>query len=461
MKRILFSVLVVTVILASMVQAPGCANIIPPQGGPRDSLPPLLLSATPADSTTNFRGSRIELDFDEFVDLREMQQNVIWSPTFETPPPISVKLRTITINFARTQLEPNTTYTIQFGNALRDFNEGNVLRNFTYTFSTGPVLDSLQLAGKVLMAETGRPDSTLIVVLHNNLDDSAVNKRRPQYITRLDSAGNFRFRNLPPGRFAIYALSGSGGRRYSPSLPFAFADAPVNLPGAPPITLYAFQTVKTQEATAPAPRPSATDRRIRYTTNQAGNRQELGSDLVFSFERPLRLYDSSRIGLFTDSTFIPVPDYTTILDTTRKLLRVRTPWLPDTLYRLVLQQDFAEDTLGRRLLKADTLSFRTKARSDYGTVNLRIRNIDGENAVVQFVQNNDVKFSAPIRSGVFTSSLFLPGDYELRILYDRNNNGVWDPGDFFGSRKQPEIVRPIGRRITVKPALENAFDISL
>src|SRR5688500_18910931 len=143
MIRILFSALSILIVSLAVFQNSGCANIIPPQGGPRDSLPPVLLQATPPDSTTNFRGNRIELEFDEFVDIRDLPQNSIWSPTFETPPAISVKLRTVTIKFDREMPEPNTTYTIQFGNALRDFNEGNILPNFTYTFSTGPVIDSL------------------------------------------------------------------------------------------------------------------------------------------------------------------------------------------------------------------------------------------------------------------------------------------------------------------------------
>ena len=121
MKRILFSLFSLSIVGLAVFQHTGCANIIPPQGGPRDSLPPVLLGSTPPDSTTNFRGSRIELDFDEFVDLREVPQNVIWSPTFETPPEISVKLRTVSIVFRKEQPEPNTTYTIQFGNAPAHF----------------------------------------------------------------------------------------------------------------------------------------------------------------------------------------------------------------------------------------------------------------------------------------------------------------------------------------------------
>ncbi|MDQ6609795.1 MAG: hypothetical protein M3Y85_08245, partial [Bacteroidota bacterium] len=84
-----------------------------------------------------------------------------------------------------------------------------------------------------------------------------------------------------------------------------------------------------------------------------------------------------------------------------------------------------------------------------------------KNPVLLFVQNDQVVFSASIKSGTFTSTLFNPGDYELRILYDANDNGKWDPGQFFGKRRQPELVKPIDRKIPVKASLDNQFDLSL
>lgn len=218
MKRFFVSLLPVLVLAYfGTLTGTGCANMIPPSGGPMDTLPPVLLNATPDDSTTNFRGNRIVLTFDEFVDLQEVQQNLLFTPTFENNPQIAAKLRTLTIRL-RDSLEANTTYTFDFGNAIRDINESNILRNFTYTFSTGPRLDSFQVRGRVLLAENGAVDSTIIVVLHNRPDDSAVVKNRPRYVTRLDGDGNFTFRNLPADTFAIYALGDAGGsRRYMSS----------------------------------------------------------------------------------------------------------------------------------------------------------------------------------------------------------------------------------------------------
>ena len=150
------------------------------------------------------------------------------------------------------------------------------------------------------------------------------------------------------------------------------------------------------------------------------------------------------------------------LDTTSRRLTVRTDWKEGTRYQLILDQAFAEDTLGRRLLKTDTLTFATRKATEYGSVSIRLRNIDlSLNPVLQFVQNNNVVLSAPIPSGTFSQALFLPGDYELRVLYDRNGNGKWDPGQFFGGKRQPELVRPIERRVNVKANWDNEFEVAL
>ena len=468
MKRVLFSIVPLLLMAAvALFTNAGCANIIPPSGGPRDSLPPVLLTATPPDSSTNFRANRITLTFDEYIDLQDVMNNLLFTPIFETNPIVEARLRTITIRL-RDSLERNTTYNFDFGNALRDINEGNILRNFDYTFSTGPYLDSLTLSGTVKLAETGGTDTTLIVVLHRNLADSAIRNERPRYVARVNREGAFTFRNLPRDTFAIYALGEAGlARRYmNESQLFAFANQPV-LAGdtTTPITLWAYRAAPATPATGSTGtatnRPNAADRRLRYSTNLSGTQQSLLDSLVFQFERPLRTFDSTQISLHTDSTFTPVTGYTTVLDTARKRLALHTAWTPGTAYHLILNPEFAEDTLGHRLPRRDTLSFTTRKVEDYGSITLRLRNIDtAQNPVLQFVQNNKVVFSAPVKSGQFAQRLFPPGEYELRILYDTNGNGVWDGGQFFGTRRQPEIVFPITENISVKPAWDNELERS-
>ena len=182
----------------TVVSGPGCANIIPPEGGLRDSLPPVLTKSTPRDSTINFEGNKVTLSFDEYIQIDNFQQNVLVSPVAKTPPTYNLKLNTLSVRL-RDTLEPNTTYSINFGNSIKDVNEGNVMKNFTYVFSTGPTIDNLTFSGNVIMAETGKTDSTLIVILHKSGTDSAVMKERPRYMAKLNGKGAFAFRNLPAG----------------------------------------------------------------------------------------------------------------------------------------------------------------------------------------------------------------------------------------------------------------------
>jgi len=466
MKQAFAVILTISAFVFAMLGHSGCASIIPPEGGPRDTIPPQLVDADPDDSTTNFRGRRITLTFDEFVDLQDLSNNVLFTPVFETDPEIRVRLRTITINLKDT-LEPNTTYRLNFGNAIRDLNEGNVSRNFTYTFTTGAAMDSLQFGGRVLLAESGRIDTTLMVALYRNLNDSAVLRERPRYITRLDARGNFLFTNLPAGTFKVYAFGGQGRlRNFREDQLFAFYNDSITVGTTDSILLYAYR--ERPPAAGPQPGPPTAgrggfgnDRRLRFTPNLQGTQLDLLKDLTLSFTTPLRSFDSTKISLATDSAFNRTP-FTAALDSTRKLLTISTRWRENTLYNLILDRDFAEDTAGRRLLKADTLSFTTKRNAEYGRLQVRIRNADAQrNPVLLFVQNDQVVFSAPLRGGIFSSQLFLPGDYELRILYDANNNGRWDPGQFFGTKKQPEIVQPIEQKITVRPAWDNEFERSL
>ena len=461
---------IILISLISVVSGPGCANIIPPQGGFRDSIPPVLLKASPEDSSTNFKTNRITLTFDEYIsDIQNSRQNLIISPVPKRDPDIESKLRTVIIKLKDT-LEPNTTYTINFGDAIRDINEGNVAKNFTYIFSTGTTFDSLTLSGKVVLAENGKVDSTLSVMLHKNGKDSAVASEKPRYVTRLDSSGNFTFRNLPGGTFYIYALKTEGGGYFysSERQLFAFADSPVTLGSVnKPITLYAYAEKSTSTPTlnpqvGARQKGGGTEKRLRIQSNLSNGQLDLLNNLSINTELPLKGLDTSLIHFSSDSSFTPIKNYRIVPDSTRKKLSFQYDWKENTLYHVILEKDFAQDTLGRKLLKADTISFKTKKLTDYGSLRIRFKKLDlSTNPVLQFVQNDNVVKSIPLTSAELNQSIFVPGDYQLRILDDRNKNGKWDPGQFFGKHIQPEIVRPITSRpkISVKANWDNDFDI--
>ena len=469
MKRLILFFLV----CFALVRVPlitGCANIIPPTGGPRDTLSPVLLSSTPVMNALHVSANKIVLNFNEYVDLKDIRNNLIVSPVPRIMPTITSHLRTISIVMKDT-LQPNTTYALNFGRAIADVNEGNVLKNFTYAFSTGSHVDSLSYSGRLVMAYTGKPDSTLIAILHDKLYDSAVAKERPRYIAHLDSAGHFTFTNLKPGTYALYALKDESGTHLYTSKfqTFAFADSPVNLTtSTAPLLLYAYSDTgsagkQKKLLLAPPPKKEEKDKpkRLLVAGNIPNGLLDLHRQFELSFAVPLKYYDSSKMSFSTDS-FQTITQFHYKLDSSGKKLTLFYNWKENTLYHLILQKDFAEDTLGDKLLKVDSVHFHTKKAADYGSLVLRFRNIDlGLHPVLLFFQGERLILSYPLgRSLRYSNKLFEPGEYEIRILYDTNQNGVWDPGSYYLHR-QPEIVVPVRKKLSIRADWDNEVDITL
>jgi len=472
MKRIFYSasvgISIVVALFLTQLQT-GCANIIPPTGGPKDSLPPLLINAVPKDSTINFHGKTVTLTFDEYVQLDDkINEEFIVSPAPDNPPFPEAKLRTVTIRL-RDSLKPNTTYSFDFGNSLKDLNEGNVLKNFTVVFSTGSTIASGTLSGNVTSAETGDADSTLIVLLHSNLNDSAVKKVKPDYYTRLDSSGNFRFRYLPSGKFNIYVLPNDYSKKYDDSTKvFAFYSTAVDPDSNNQrIKLYSYQQYKTKEKPPAAPTQQTTkkgqteNKNLKITTTLETGEQSLLSDLVLTVNRKVTKYDSSKISL-NDTNFHQVKGYTiTRSDTSFVNFSIHYNWQENENFKLIIQKDAFADSAGNTLAKNDTISFKTKSESDYGSIHLHFNNLDlSRNPVLEFVQEEKVVKSVPLTSIDWSQKLFEPGEYNLRILYDDNKNGVWDPGNF-DEKRQPEIVQRVPRKLNIKNNWDNDVDVIL
>jgi hypothetical protein len=465
MKAALQYFLIGVIASVFIIAGTGCANIIPPGGGPRDSIPPMLVSATPPDSSKNVKPVKITLTFNEYVDqLQNVTENVIISPTVATIPQIDSRLKTVTIRLKDT-LEPNTTYSINFGNSIKDVNEGNVLKDFTYVFSTGKTIDENTFSGKVLNAETGKVDSTLIAVLHRDLSDSAIIKQRPRYYTKIDGRGVFTFHNLPPGQFNVYIIENGYMKQYDDTTRFfAFLDKPVTISDTTsPVTMYAYQQAKPKAApvtgTATGGGGRNQDRRLRYINNE-GTSKDVLSPLQLDFNRKLKTFDSVKF-ILADTNFNRIGNYTVHLDSNRTKVTIQYAWKPDTKYKLIILKDAVGDNDGIGLLKNDTLSFTSKRAEDYGSVKIRFTNIDlTKNPVLQIVQNEVVIESAPLSGREYRKDIFKPGEYELRILYDQDKNGAWTPGNF-KLKKQPEIVLSLTRKLSVKPRWENEEDINL
>jgi hypothetical protein len=182
-----------------------CASIQQPMGGPKDSIPPKILSETPPNLTRNFNAEKIVIEFDEYVKLSNTQKEISVSPDVEQPINPRVKRKTIEVALPDS-LEANTTYTINFGKAIGDFNEGNPLLNYSYVFSTGNVIDSLSISGNVIDALTKKPEKEIAVILIPTRQDSIFGKRKANIFTITDTSGNFQLKNLREDTYRIYAL---------------------------------------------------------------------------------------------------------------------------------------------------------------------------------------------------------------------------------------------------------------
>jgi hypothetical protein len=182
-----------------------CAQIGTLTGGKRDATPPKLVLATPELKTTNFNSELIELKFDEFVQIRDLANQLVISPKLQTKPEITADGKKVIIQFKKSELQPNTTYRFYFGKAICDMHESNPLTNFTYLFSTGPSIDSLNLKGVVTSAFSGQKEKDVVVGLYfnKNLSDSFAYKNTPDYVTITDAQGNFGISNLPAAEFRL------------------------------------------------------------------------------------------------------------------------------------------------------------------------------------------------------------------------------------------------------------------
>lgn len=194
-----FPVLMLVAVLYS------CASIGRPDGGPYDETPPRFISSTPVAGALNNQRTKVSLLFDEFIKLEKATEKVVVSPPQIQQPEIKASGKRIQVNLLDS-LKPNTTYTIDFSDAIVDNNEGNPLGNFAFTFSTGAQIDTMEISGTVLDASNLEPIKGILVGLHTNLNDSAFTKLPFERVARTDSRGRFTIRGVAPGTYRIYGL---------------------------------------------------------------------------------------------------------------------------------------------------------------------------------------------------------------------------------------------------------------
>ena len=183
-----------------------CANIVPPKGGAVDEIPPQLKKSNPKMNTVYFNEGGFQLEFDEIIVLDNVNSQLIVSPPMKEKPDVRAMKHKVTVKFDKDDLQDNTTYSFNFGMAIKDFNNGNVLKNFKYVFSTGSYIDSLSISGTVFDAFTEEPVDNVAVLLYRNLSDTMPLTSLPSYFGISDEAGNYTISNIKNGVYQLFAL---------------------------------------------------------------------------------------------------------------------------------------------------------------------------------------------------------------------------------------------------------------
>ncbi len=207
-----------------------CAQIVAPSGGAKDQTVPKVVKEEPANKNIQFSDHKITIKFDEFIQLKDMEEQLVISPPLDEKPIIEVQGKNVVIQLMG-KLKPNTTYTFNFGNSIVDNHEGNAISNYSYVFATGPFIDTLKVKGTIQNAFTAKPEKGVLVCLYpvEGFTDSTIVKQKPFYFTKTNESGSFSIHNLPPEAFKLVAFKDENKNiKYDQNEPIAFADSTIN-----------------------------------------------------------------------------------------------------------------------------------------------------------------------------------------------------------------------------------------
>ncbi len=260
----------------------GCAKRGTITGGPKDTIPPVLVRSTPNNMSTDFKSSEIRIDFSEYIKIKDINKQLIISPPMETAPtitPVGGASKFISIKIKDT-LKPDTTYSFNFGQSITDNNEGNPYSQFKFVFSTGSYIDSLELRGIIRDAYSRETDNFVTVMLYEaneTFNDSTVYKEKPRYVTNtLDSMVNYSLQNLKEGKYYLLALKDkSNNYIFNPaSDKIAFLKEPISIPNDTLYELNLFMEKKPFKALKPTQASSN-----RYYAGYEGDAKNITIDV--------------------------------------------------------------------------------------------------------------------------------------------------------------------------------------
>jgi len=500
-----------------------CAKRGRPTGGKKDSIPPLLVHAIPPNKSINFTAKKIKISFDEYIKLKDVNKQLVVSPPLKNTPiitPVGTASKFISLKILDT-LQPNTTYTFNFGNSVVDNNEENKLERFKYVVSTGTYIDSLKVTGKVYDAFNQKTDEDITVALYEvnkQFNDSIIYKEKPTYVTStIDTTTNFEIENIKAGNYLLVALKQpTKNYIYHPKQDeIGFYK---NVISVPTDTTYdiplfkevlAFKMIKPKEVSKGHlifgyegnPKKLKLEllnskpnnfKKVKYfeenkdTLNYWFNNIQADS-LVFKVSNniyidtfsvklrtskqdslkisnitksvldlrdtfaiktniPIVSIDTSKIKLLMDSLNVK---YTPILDESKTKLYLNFEKKFEKKYTVNLLPNAIQDIFENI---NDTLKYRfsTKNIDSYGNVNLTISNVRSP-IIIQLLTDKNVIVATKYISKTETLNFknLPPKTYLVRAIFDDNNNGIWDTGNFL-EKKYPEKVQYFDKELKLR-----------
>ena len=540
-------------ILTAIYLAVSCANPVTPSGGPKDTVPPEFIKSEPAMYSRNFTEDQIKITFDEFIQLKNLNEQVIISPPLTVQPEIKLKGKSVVIKL-KEKLKENTTYNFFFGNAIVDLTENNPIENFQFIISTGDIIDSLSIEGQVTNAFDLTPAKGVNIGLYTPDNDTVPFDSlpylvKPYYLTKTDEKGIFSLKNLSDQQYKLFALIDLNSNMVfdQPTESIAFVDSLVS-PWFPNKSEPDTSAIDSIELKKPLPqlsaekkiklslfletdstqrlmkvvvpknylvniifkRPvadlkiqpinldteinwsiieynhtrdtislwvtdtekdslwfvvndnktindtlkvglqkkvkgkkSATDmekwKKIDFKSSIKSSSIELNKPLVFSFGYPITKIDTSRILLFENDT-IPVYPAISFSDSSSRILSIDYRWKQSMSYRLFIR-DSTITNIHHAVNDTIDIEFRSKSVEDYGNLYIQFKPArPGVNHIVQLLSGDKVVLEKQVNSEDRIAFNYLaPGKYNLKVIFDLNDNGLWDTGDYI-YKIQPEEV---------------------
>lgn len=532
LKNTLFVKLVFLLIIISYTTSNlGCANMQRPTGGPKDTIPPKVLNIEPENFQTNFKEKEIILEFDEFIKLNNQFREFSISPDTDLPPNYKVKKKRLHITLPDSLAE-NTTYQLNFGKGIVDYNEGNPLENFVYVFSTGDILDSLSISGRVqdgfLKEFDYQNDKEVRVILIPTSQDSIFGKRKANIFATVDSSGNFKISHLKEDTYRIYALKEENNNRIydSPSEYIGFLKDSITLnndtlgilleytkgfpkdfrvlsrtleknglvkiifnkildnpqlkileeaenitwfnPTNDTATVYLkdleFDSLRFEisdnnnvldTTILKKSRNAKIEKELELNFNTS-NKVDKINHIKITTSLPLDTFNRGSIELLEDSIPKTNLQIEKIVSNQKTALSIKTNWKPKKDYILTIKEGGLK-TKFDDTNKEKTINFTLDETENYGDINFEFKGLDEkEQYILEIIDEQKEKiFQSSIMDPSHKETLknFPGGKYSIRIIYDSNKNGRWDPGDVY-TKKQAEKIWYLNRTFTIRPNWE-------